>query len=1076
MEADIGVDPETATQIVRTLGENQIDQARKILNNVLKGSVLVTLDHLKQLKNQTSGFLRDITNDAKKEEALETIRQNHRTLDAEWETFKVELNDIVKKGTIKKEIEKLRAILNDKATKDYIQVLTESAKKHEQAMQVYLIYSEDEREIRDNILKIINDIDSNKFDISQNEEGVINKITAINDVLKDKESYVEQNKKLQEKIATEDTPADEKEKLSKEFVSNEALIKSIEDDLKTRNDEIARINEATLILKRKLEENQKSLSDLGASSEYASKFVKALEEKEKYADDVARFEELALIKGKTESLEKANNRGFMIPEITRFLKQLTNEETQYTYAIWKQVLTPFTQESDVEKSKPIIDIPDIKILHTEVNEELAKIKDKYANFDRKGLQNQLSSLMRQINNAKLRESKDIDKILSDAKEMIKEAISNDVAGNLSTNILKVRTIEGLITALSGYLDTSVTDLAKDLFADETLKEMNKEIEDEAKKLDTLTNLKDKARCIRNIAFAIPIFKRAITARILDLLQDRSKYEWYNPVKDLIVVDFWDINLNNEKVDVILEVNPTEIALGGQSFLLRDGILKNYFMTKLAYDFSKDSEHLKKYWRLKKRFNVTPKVVVYIFSEVEVRKNNFKIKYNMEEDRAALNEILTKGKKINSESWEKIVMVAQKCTIEVLSHMANVVSDIGFYAFPRESLILDYVLGISLSLLEHKGNSPIYQALYYDIYYLYIYLASKLLHGEGFNKDDKDTLEYLPIFIQRQIKAFNELHKENQPDLTEGLNLMLNLDFMDEIIDELESYVTQPQQFEKQKDFEMLNKFANQENRLDIHRGYLLEPETCYIEWKEVMNLQGGLGQVPDTASYENSMFGFKIIDHREFTDTLKLNFKFDKNVRQYFHIITNTAYKKTHTYRKSTRFNRGLRAYMLTINGVSYPEIPMTGEADSSDETNIFFKELQKCVRTGGSKINLGNFALDSSTTMYLTRKLYGETAGKMFKFDSDTNLRYVFKFGYDDEMLGKCVIGISLDSVKDKIIGIVDDQDYNVDIEFVCLPEDTAAFGEYEITTLVGTTSTIKVNEMGELVDSRGEYNMLVV
>ena len=152
--------------------------------------------------------------------------------------------------------------------------------------------------------------------------------------------------------------------------------------------------------------------------------------------------------------------------------------------------------------------------------------------------------MRQINNAKLRESKDIDKILSDAKEMIKEAISNDVAGNLSTNILKVRTIEGLITALSGYLDTSVTDLAKDLFADETLKEMNKEIEDEAKKLDTLTNLKDKARCIRNIAFAIPIFKRAITARILDLLQDRSKYEWYNPVKDLIVVDFWDINFDS----------------------------------------------------------------------------------------------------------------------------------------------------------------------------------------------------------------------------------------------------------------------------------------------------------------------------------------------------------------------------------------------------------------------------------------------------------------------------------------------------------------------------------------------------
>ena len=697
----------------------------------------------------------------------------------------------------------------------------------------------------------------------------------------------------------------------------------------------------------------------------------------------------------------------------------------------------------------------------------SKYKEMYKGYDKQGLVTQLRKLTNEISENKIKIDEHAESIIASVKEKLSDLMSYDVAGNLDKSLLNMRTLEGLEFKLKGIFDKEAIGLRAEVLTHQSVIDALKILENAGKALKSEKDSKKKALLISDISIAVCLVKRVITARILAVLRDKTKYEWYNHEEDEVVVDIWDLYLDEDSgtASLTLEVNPSEIAISDMSILSRDGLLKYYTKTKLLRDV-KGEPYTKAMWRLKKRLVVTERIIVYVFKQIEVKANKYQVEYNIEEDTKELDKILMKGRSNRRDDWDKMCLMAQKATLEVISHMVNIVRDIGFYAFPREGKILDHVLGIAISFIDYETHSPIYQALFYDVYYFYIYLATKLLHGEGFNMDDKEALEYLPIYIQRQIRGYNDRTGENAPDLTEGLNMMLNTDFIDEIIDELEEYVTKPPVFESQKNFELVNKYANFNGKVDIHRGYIVEPEKCYIEWDEVMNLQGGLGEVPESTRYTNSMFGFKIIDTRPFENNLKMKFQFSRGTKSYFHTITNNSHLKYPTYRKSTRYNRGLRGYILTINGVSYPEIPLQGEADSSEENNKFFDELAKCISIENSKINRKNFAIDMSTTMYITRKLYGEPNAKMFKFDSDTNLRYIFKFGYDDETLGKCVIGISLENVRDKIVDMMDVDVLDVEIEFLCMPEDTVNFGDYTITTFVGTQRSIELNEMGELAE----------
>lgn len=56
--------------------------------------------------------------------------------------------------------------------------------------------------------------------------------------------------------------------------------------------------------------------------------------------------------------------------------------------------------------------------------------------------------------------------------------------------------------------------------------------------------------------------------------------------------------------------------------------------------------------------------------------------------------------------------------------------------------------------------------------------------------------------------------------------------------------------------------------------------------------------------------------------------------------------------------------------------------------------------------INKLNYALDTSTTLYITKKLYGNKE-TLFSFGQDEEIFLNFNFGYENEILGKSLQGI---------------------------------------------------------------------
>jgi flagellar biosynthesis chaperone FliJ len=79
----------------------------------------------------------------------------------------------------------------------------------------------------------------------------------------------------------------------------------------------------------------------------------------------------------------------------------------------------------------------------------------------------------------------------------------------------------------------------------------------------------------------------------------------------------------------------------------------------------------------------------------------------------------------------------------------------------------------------------------------------------------------------------------------------------------------------------------------------------------------------------------------------------------------------------------------------------VSGKSDNSNLNEQFMENLNHSLDIKKSSINKYNMAIDNSSTYYITKKIYGKKS-ELFEFENKSNTYFDFKFGYQNEVLGK--------------------------------------------------------------------------
>ena len=460
------------------------------------------------------------------------------------------------------------------------------------------------------------------------------------------------------------------------------------------------------------------------------------------------------------------------------------------------------------------------------------------------------------------------------------------------------------------------------------------------------------------------------------------------------------------------------------------------------------------YKMNKFIELGKKSRIYILLPLKMKNYDKYIKYNQPIE-------------IKSDNIDQNVNLLTEYMIKVYGDVTDLCKNINNIVNPKEAHIIDKLLSLMQAFQGKESEANIYKYLYVYVSMIYIRIVQKISMGSKLNTMDYDILINLGANIGKQIQLYNSINNTAIANVTDGLNALEDITIIDEMIYKLEENVTKPEIYESQRDYETLNQIANTSTKLEVSRGYVLSSDTK-IEMTEIMNINDAKEvEIPPDSNIRLEMNKYEIIDKQEFVDKvpdLMINLK--SNVKRLFHIIMNKAYIKFPTYRKSTRYNCGIKKYTLIIDGIKYPEIPISGNSDNNSDNSKYIEELSKCIEIENSKINRSNSALDMSTTNYITRKLYGEPSGKIFEFDPESNVRYIFKFGYFDEFLGKFMIGINLNEIKRQFKDEINLEESLIEIEFENEKTDQAEFGEYEIYTIAEYENfEIKIDKNGQRI-----------
>ena len=144
----------------------------------------------------------------------------------------------------------------------------------------------------------------------------------------------------------------------------------------------------------------------------------------------------------------------------------------------------------------------------------------------------------------------------------------------------------------------------------------------------------------------------------------------------------------------------------------------------------------------------------------------------------------------------------------------------------------------------------------------------------------------------------------------------------------------------------------------------------------------------------------------------------------------------------------------------------MVGNNSTFNENKEFIDNLVKTIPLEVSSLNAFNTLLDTSTTMFITKKLYGYKEAPFFNFDEKQNLHLDLQFGYHNEILGKNILTINFQDMYYNTNTILDTS--NVVIDFVCetnLSSGTSdKFSLYELNTWIEYDNKVVITNKGLL------------
>ena len=389
---------------------------------------------------------------------------------------------------------------------------------------------------------------------------------------------------------------------------------------------------------------------------------------------------------------------------------------------------------------------------------------------------------------------------------------------------------------------------------------------------------------------------------------------------------------------------------------------------------------------------------------------------------------------------------------------------------EQKKIVDYLYKICQILLEHEESyASIYSLLKIFLPVTFNSIYSTYKYRQLYHKDYYEMLNLIKDF-DMIIKQYNYIHGTKLKSVQNGIADLENPMTYKDIYAALENkypVLSSKHMLEKQSTYEILNTQANVANSLDISKKF-------YIKNIEIELEQINLSDKTVYNYFLNNGYSIRVTNY----EIVKKEYFIQKppskivlllqhtNASAIYNIIQNTAYTIYPTCRKTSRYSRLINKYTVSVDDITYPINQKKGNCSNSFTNYNFTEQLANCFPLFLSNINQLNYSLDISTSLYVTHKLYGYPKSKIINFGKDTNYMMNFIFGYNYDVNGKHILGISFNKLmadlKQNISLLGKKLEINIESE---IPEEyDNGFEPYEIFTIIESDKIIQFNKDGNI------------
>lgn len=294
-----------------------------------------------------------------------------------------------------------------------------------------------------------------------------------------------------------------------------------------------------------------------------------------------------------------------------------------------------------------------------------------------------------------------------------------------------------------------------------------------------------------------------------------------------------------------------------------------------------------------------------------------------------------------------------------------------------------------------------------------------------------TEEMLNVKLSSGISIQNEINNFLDPDYIDKLEYKLTT--------KIKSTLDNP--WITQYEYSLINNEKRLSSAPKIDKSYVV---TDAILVAKSLPLDSKYDNRIETFSLQNQP---KVFLKKVYSEVFDVNKDFSipigPNINRLFIYFTDFILEKYPTYRKSTFVSVPLETFAIVHGDKIYPETFFVGKISDSNSNFMFLKELAAALGYGFSKesvelmeretpFNRLNYAINSSTTGFITEKLYLNDIQKkydnfdfkemndMFLFNNDTNKMIDAVFGYDQEIISKFILGFDLNKIRNdfKMLG----------------------------------------------------------